>query len=206
MTDQTKQIALGLTRLSAFGRAAMWQAAAGLGLTPTQIEILQRAARRPERAGELAAHLGVSPATVSDSVAALCSKGLMVRRPDPADRRAHRLTLTEAGHKALAQIPPVPAPLHDAISGLPEADRQSLMDSLIGMIRSLQDARAIPVQRMCMTCVHFRPCAHSNAAAPHHCDFVNAAFADAALRLECGEHEMARDDQTLANWQRLAAR
>ena len=60
---------------------------------------------------------------------------------------------------------------------------------------ALQEARAIPVQRMCLTCRHFRPHVHDDPARPHHCAFVDAAFGDAALRLDCADHETARDEE-----------
>lgn len=205
MVELDRQIVAGLARLAAFGRAVQWQGATALGLTPTQAEILQRIALRPERARDLAAHLGVTPATISDSVAALQAKGLVIRRRDPADRRAQHLIPTEAGRQAAARIPPVPDPMQAAVAGLPAADRAALHGALLRLVRTLQESRAIPVQRMCVTCRHFRPHAHGDAARPHHCDFVNAAFADADLRLDCGEHEMAPAENTAANWRRLDA-
>lgn len=205
MPEQETQIASGLARLATFGRAATWQAGALSGLTPTQAEILQRIALRPQRASDLAAHLGVTPATISDFVGTLRTKGLVTRRPDPGDRRAWHLVPTEPGRQLLSRIPAVPVQLQQAIAALPASDRGALLAALMRLIRSLQEARAIPVQRMCATCRHFRPHAHDDASAPHHCDFVNAAFADADLRLDCGEHEMAQAEQVAAAWQRLDA-
>ena len=49
MPDEGEQIAAGLARLASFGRAAMWQAAAGCGLTPTQAEILGWSPGSPTR-------------------------------------------------------------------------------------------------------------------------------------------------------------
>ena len=203
--DQVAQIAAGLARLGAFGRASMWQSVAELGLTPTQAEILQRVSARPERASDLAAQMGVTPATISDSVAALRAKGLVTRRPDPADRRAQHLVPTDAGRREVARIRPVSDRMQAAIEGLSAPDRGALLGALMRLIRSLQEARAIPVQRMCVTCRHFRPHAHDDARRPHHCDFVNAAFGEADLRLECREHEMAQTDAIAANWRRLDA-
>jgi DNA-binding MarR family transcriptional regulator len=53
-------------------------------------------------AKELAARAGLDPSTVSRMVAALVAQGLLVRRTDPADRRASFLVLTDAGRAALA--------------------------------------------------------------------------------------------------------
>ncbi|WP_242908088.1 hypothetical protein [Actinomadura terrae] len=54
---------------------------------------------------------------------------------------------------------------------------------------SLQDRRAIPVARMCLTCTYFRPNAHPGTDRPHHCAFVDNPFDDGELRLECPDHQ-----------------
>nr|WP_211661354.1 MarR family winged helix-turn-helix transcriptional regulator [Modestobacter muralis] len=55
----------------------------------------------PLRSGVLAGELHLDPSTVSRHVAVLTEEGLVVREQDPADRRACRLRLTEAGHRSL---------------------------------------------------------------------------------------------------------
>ena len=205
MSEQVQQILAGLGRLAALGRAGLWQAGMPLGLNPTQAEMLARIVQRPQRGADLAAHLGVSAASASDSVASLVAKGLALRAPDPADRRARLICATPRGREVAARIPTAPAALTQAIDALPGADRAQMLAGLHRLIRHLQDAGAIPVQRMCVTCRYFRPHAHDDAARPHHCDFVNAAFGPAGLRLDCGDHEMAPDGQAAANRQRLDA-
>ncbi len=205
MTDQASQIMTGLARLAALGRTGLWQAGGQFGLSPAQAEILARIARRPERPVDLAAHLGVSPASLSDSVAALVAKGLARRQADPADRRVRLVCASPRGREVAAAIPAGPPALAAAIAALSDAGRGQLLDGLQGLVRSLQEAGAIPVQRMCATCRHFRPHAHADAARPHHCDFVNAAFGGADLRLDCGDHEMAPAETVAANWRRLDA-
>ena len=51
----------------------------------------------PIRASELAAAMAADPSTTSRHVAALVEDGLIRREPDPADRRAALLELTDAG-------------------------------------------------------------------------------------------------------------
>lgn len=195
MTEQTRQIAFGLERIASFSRAARWQASTARGLNPTQTAILARVARRPERVADLASHLGVTPATTSDSVAALERKGLVERRADARDRRVQRIAATAAGAALAADADHVPDVLAAAIEGLPAADRAVLLRSMVRVVRDLQERRAVSTQRMCLTCRHFRPHAHEDAQRPHHCTYVDAAFGDADLRIECGEHEEAAEEE-----------
>ncbi|MCC7320555.1 MAG: winged helix-turn-helix transcriptional regulator [Rubellimicrobium sp.] len=188
MDGMTAQIASGLGRIAAFGRAGLWQEGQRFGLSPTQVEILARVAVRPERTATLAAHLGISPASLSESVSALVARGLVVRGTDPADRRARPIAATTAGREVAARIPATPPALQAAIAALPADRRGALLSALIGIVAGLQDAGAIPVQRMCLTCRHFRPQAHPGAERPHHCAFTDAPLGDADLRIDCGEH------------------
>jgi len=53
------------------------------------------------RASDLALHFGLGEATVSRQLKVLAGLGLIERRPDPADGRAHVLALTEEGRQRL---------------------------------------------------------------------------------------------------------
>ncbi|WP_328850071.1 MarR family transcriptional regulator [Micromonospora globbae] len=53
-------------------------------------------------ARELAMRAQLDPSTVSRAIATLVSHGLVERRPDPSDKRAHVLALTPDGRTALA--------------------------------------------------------------------------------------------------------
>ena len=204
MPEYAVQLAHALSRLALFWRAAGWQVAGTRGLTPMQTEILQHiASRGPMRGGDLARVLGVSAPTLTDAAAALVAKGLLERRPDPDDRRASRLVLTETGAQTAATLPDMSAVLRPVIAALPEAERGGLLRGLVQLIRGLQEAGAMPVQRMCPTCRHFRPDAHEDAARPHHCAFVDAAFGDAALRLDCDEHDAADASVQIESWTRF---
>lgn len=206
MSDPSDQITFALSRLAVLWRAEVWQAAAAEGLNPAQAEILGHLARRgPVRQVDLVTALGVSAASLSDSVASLVAKGLVTRQPDPDDGRARRVGLSASGPEIAERLASTSYALTAAVSDLPESEAGSLLRLLTRLIRALQEARAIPVQRMCATCTHFRPNAHAEAARPHHCAFVNAAFGDAQLRLDCGEHEAASAEEAIALWRRFDA-
>ncbi|NGM46222.1 MarR family transcriptional regulator [Rhodobacter sp. SGA-6-6] len=199
MSAAAENIAHAMSRLALYWRAAGWRAAGAQGLTPTQAEILSQLAAGPLRSGDLARGLGVSAPTLTDAVSTLAAKGLVERRPDPQDRRAARVALTPQGAGAEARLPDMPEAIAPVLDGLSEPDRAGLLRGLTLVIRGLQEAGAIPVQRMCLTCRHFRPHAHDDAARPHHCAFVDAAFGDAALRLACADHgEAAEEERALA--------
>jgi DNA-binding MarR family transcriptional regulator len=53
------------------------------------------------RACDLALHFGLGKATVSRQLKVLAQLGLIERRPDPGDGRAHVLALTEEGRQRL---------------------------------------------------------------------------------------------------------
>lgn len=75
------------------------------GLTPTQASTLATIERcGPLRLGDLAAHEGVTPSTLTRPVAALEEGGYLERRTDPADARSSVVAVSEAGRKLLATI------------------------------------------------------------------------------------------------------
>ncbi len=66
------------------------------GLTEAQAELLRLVGRRPDiSVSQAAAELGLAPNTASTLVSKLSGEGLLLREPDPADRRVGRLRLTE---------------------------------------------------------------------------------------------------------------
>ena len=205
MSAAAENIAHALSRLALFWRAAGWRAAGAQGLTPTQAEILSQLAAGPMRSGDLARALGVSAPTLTDAVSTLAAKGLAERRPDPQDRRAALVALTPQGAAAGSRLPDMPEAIAPVLEALAGPDRAGLLRGLVLVIRGLQEAGAIPVQRMCLTCRHFRPHAHDDAARPHHCAFVDAAFGDAALRLACADHGEAAEEERALTLVRFAA-
>ncbi|MFT3811162.1 MAG: MarR family winged helix-turn-helix transcriptional regulator [Micropepsaceae bacterium] len=197
-------IAAGLGRIGAALRADAWQRAEIAGVTPTQAQILAHlASRGPARIGALAAALSVTQPTASDAVAALVRKSLVEKRPDPADARATRLHLTGQGLAAATAAATLPEQMRAAIGALDEAEQAGLLKSLSKMIRTLQHAGTIDPQRLCVSCAYFRPNLHADAARPHHCAFVDAAFGDAALRLDCSDHVEAGAADQAERWSRF---
>jgi len=184
----------GLERIAAALRADHWRALETSPLNPTQAQILSFLARRTDaRVGAVAAHLGASQPTATDSIAALEKKGLVQRRPDTQDRRATIVATTGRGLALSKQIDAQGGATGRAMQALSAREQTQLLGLMIRLIRNLQSEGAIPPQRMCVTCEYFRPHAHDDTKAPHHCAFIDAALGAPMLKLDCADHKAASD-------------
>jgi MarR family transcriptional regulator, transcriptional regulator for hemolysin len=82
----------------------------------------------------LADILEVHPITLGRTLDGLVGAGLIERRPDPADRRAFRLYLTERGQPLLEDIYAIAAEVREqALAGMPPATRTQVIEALTGM-------------------------------------------------------------------------
>ena len=204
--DDHKQAATGLAQLSLFLRTRQWQAAESLGLTPTQNTVLTLLRQRgPNRVRTLAKLLGVSLATASRVISALERKQLVRKTIDPADGRAALVSLAPAGLRVVSTRTEFPEGLLSALAGLSPLESRALHTALSKVILELQESGAIEPQRMCCTCRFFRPYRHSDQSRPHHCDFVDAPFGTASLRLDCGDHQPAQEAVRKQRWRRFLA-
>lgn len=104
------------------------QRVAPLGLNPHQSRALRVIGRSgPLRPSAAAEQLGIAARSATDAVAGLVTLGLVERRPDPADGRAHLLALTPAGETALAQVSAIRSEVAAAVFGrLTPAERAAL--------------------------------------------------------------------------------
>jgi DNA-binding MarR family transcriptional regulator len=92
-----------VTRLRRALRASIRTDYSWESLPMAQVEIMQCLAERDgARIGELATVLRLAQNTVSGLVQQLVENGSLVRRPDPRDRRAVRISISEEGRTRLA--------------------------------------------------------------------------------------------------------
>jgi DNA-binding MarR family transcriptional regulator len=195
----TQKLLDGLDRLSTALQVDRRRSAEGLHLNATQSAILRLLGTRAPaglRVGEIAEHLVVRQPTATDSINALERKGFVRRRPVEDDARATTVHLVSPVSPELSIALSATA----AIADLSDQERVQLLRLVIKMIRSLQLRGAIPPQRLCVSCKYFRPNVHPDAQAPHHCAFVDAAFGDAALRLDCADHQAASAADQASHW------
>lgn len=121
-----------LARASALSNAAGNAALAPLGLKVRSYSVLALAAEKSHPSQrELAEYLRLDPSQVVALVDDLQRQGLVVREPDPADRRANVIAATDRGRRlvsqARAELQHAERELH---AGLTEQDRAALGDLL----------------------------------------------------------------------------
>ncbi|SCL21517.1 DNA-binding transcriptional regulator, MarR family [Micromonospora pallida] len=106
-------------------------------VTPGQSRALAVLIRhRALRLSALAEHLRIAPRSATEVVDDLETRGLVARRPDPADRRATLVAPTEAGTRVGVAIHSARrAAAEDLFGHLPPADRQQLAR----ILRTLRD-------------------------------------------------------------------
>lgn len=195
----------GLERLASLQRLEQWQAAGPQGLNPTQFAILRLLKRRAQgsRIKTIARELGLSQPTVTDSLLALERKGFIARESDSRDRRASLIQPTADGRAALASVEGQMPRMESALASLSRKEQAALFHIIIKMIRALLQDEAMPTQRMCVSCRHFRPQAAPGSMKPHYCEFVRAHFGSADLQVDCGDHDAASPDRQAATWQKF---
>lgn len=118
--------------------AALFEKGLGdLDLTPTQFAALVKISDRGEVSQNLLGRLtAMDPATIQGVIQRLMGRGLIERRPDPADRRATLLRLTDAGtNLAREAVARAKAVTQATLEPLPAAER----DTLLKLLRKLAD-------------------------------------------------------------------
>ena len=119
---------------------------AGRGLSGNDVHLLRTvAAQGPVRASDLAAWQGVDKSTISTQIRRLEERDLVVRGPDPADRRAVLFRATPRGRGLRERMDVAAAGLFaDLLHGWPDADRQALGALLDRFSRQLEGPAAPP--------------------------------------------------------------
>ena len=108
-SDEVIEIERALTRITYLSTRARQHdrlmALAGVPLDRAAVALLRQIADSdPLRPGELANRLGVEASHVTRTVQQLQKSGYVTRVPDPDDRRAQRIQLTEAGQQAIDRV------------------------------------------------------------------------------------------------------
>ena len=129
-----------------FGRRFNQRALLFLGLTRAQCKVLGYLARNEgiNQAG-LADLLEIKPMTLVRQIDRMEEDGWIARRPDPGDRRAHRLVLTGKARQILARILDLSTEVrNEAFAGLSEVEGRQLI-GLLGRVHANLSERVPPL-------------------------------------------------------------
>jgi DNA-binding MarR family transcriptional regulator len=148
---QADGLAEGIARLRRALRRGARVADPGNTLAVAQLELLAALTEHPgSRPGQLARRLNMRANTVTTIVNALTARGMLDRVTADDDRRAVKLTVTEAGRQAVHSWQATNAAvLHLALSTLPVRQRRALsaavpaLDALASAIDLLADRPAV---------------------------------------------------------------
>ena len=119
---------------------------AGCGLSVARTKVLRRLCEQgPTRQSVLAADFALSPHSITDIVDGLERLGMAERRPDPVDRRAKLVAITDAGRTALDAANATWERLLTQIFGsLSQADRETLLRLLGSLDEAAEQLIAAP--------------------------------------------------------------
>ncbi|MCX2922924.1 MarR family winged helix-turn-helix transcriptional regulator [Streptomyces sp. NEAU-W12] len=110
------------------------EAAAGHTLTGAQARLLSLLCLEPLPMRKLAHRLKCEPSNVTGIVDRLESRGLVERRPDPADRRVKVAAATEEGRRVARGLRESLRFAREPLAALTEEQRRSLRDTLRAML------------------------------------------------------------------------
>jgi DNA-binding MarR family transcriptional regulator len=198
---QRRQATRGLEQLTHLVRAQSWRQDGTPSLPPTQAAVLRmlQGVQDGLRARQIAERLGVSAASLSDSLKALEGKQWIRRTPDPDDARAARVKLTSAGSRMATQLQRPDQGMGSLVESLGETDLGALLRVTQLLVNEAQEQGLATGLRTCLGCGFFRPFASGERTAPHVCAFLDKAFGDSELRVDCAEQQPANDEQRLGS-------
>lgn len=115
------------------------------GLTRAQLQILLkiRIAEQPETVGSLGKHMGISAGNMSSMCKKLEQDGFLQRCRDAQDERIVRLTLSDKGMGAIAQINElIEQQFRDCLCNMGEKKIEAIVDSMQELSRILAEMSA----------------------------------------------------------------
>lgn len=134
-----ENIAMLMAQVSRLMRRAFDEKARLIGMTRPQWQVISiLSVNEGINQGGLAEILEVEPITLGRMIDRLQEAALVERRPDPADRRAWRLHLTEKAQDLLEQLRPLANETMEAAQeGLTQPERDSLLKAMKAMRTNL---------------------------------------------------------------------
>jgi len=182
-------LAQAMNKLSLAMKQDKWQGAQKLGLKPNQMQLLELLqSRGPLSLKDIAHHLGVTPPTVSDTVAILSKRLLINKTQGLDDSRRVEISLSDTGRELCAQSQNVTDITQDMFQCLSAQEQAELLRLVIRVISRLEDEGKVSRSRMCLSCVYFVKDKYVDKQNPHHCNLMSKPLAIGDLRMDCEDY------------------
>lgn len=133
----------------------------------------------------LAAEFNMTKATISETIKTLEQKFLVKKEYEQNDTRSYVIHLTKKGSGIAERTSYFTKQIQAPINKLHPADKDNLLLSLLDIIRDLNKAGVITIQRMCFTCQYYKKDKNNQE---HFCSLLNSKLANSELRIDCPEH------------------
>ncbi len=192
VTNQNQQIesriVASLERISQAFRVLLWQESKEFSLSPIQVQVLIFLLHHSEekrKVSYLADEFNMTKATISDTIKTLEQKTLITKEYKQEDTRSYSIHLTKNGKDIAAKTSFFSTEIREPIDKMHEEDKENLLLSLMGIIRHLNKAGVITIQRMCMTCSYYQSSAKGQK---HYCRLLAQPLQTEDLRIDCPEH------------------
>lgn len=185
------KLALGLFRIGQALSHARGLAAAGQGVSPLQLQILidlHAKAAGAVTAAELARRHGITAPSMSDSLAGLARRRLIVRRVGEGDARRRVLELSPRGRALAQRALDELDRLVGVCADMPREQRDQALSTAVDLIARFNELGWIQADRMCTTCRFFERERSPDSARPHFCRLIERPLGAADLRVDCPEH------------------
>lgn len=145
MNDVVGTVLHGVERVQQALAPGVAEALAGAPLPPDELGLYALIAEHaPARPSALAAAEGVSPSSMTATLRRLESRGHLRRLPDPADRRAVLVELSEAGQEVLAASKARLRAYADQVEAALGEQRDATRAALARLEQALLAARGVP--------------------------------------------------------------
>ncbi|MBX2931059.1 MAG: winged helix-turn-helix transcriptional regulator [Chitinophagaceae bacterium] len=182
------KIVASLERISQAFRVLLWQESKEFALTPIQIQVLIFIFYHHNekcKVSYLADEFNLTKATISETIKTLEQKELITKEFDTQDTRSFTIQLTKNGKKIVEQTSLFSKEIFNPIDKLHQDDKETLLFSLLNIIKHLNQVKVITIQRMCFTCVYYKRSANGQK---HFCNLLNQNLQTTDLRIDCPDY------------------
>ncbi|SEW09021.1 DNA-binding transcriptional regulator, MarR family [Chryseobacterium wanjuense] len=184
------KIVASLERISQAFRVLLWQESKEYALSPIQVQVLiflLNHSNEKRKVSYLADEFNMTKATISETVKSLEQKNLITKEYEPHDTRSYIIHLTQKGKEIADKTSYFTREISAPIQNLDEESKENMLQSLFDIIHHLNKTGVITIQRMCTTCVYFRPSAEGKEPV---CGLLEKVLYSEDLRIDCPEHQM----------------